>query len=97
MAEQEFCQHCEQRHDCGEIYGKLGNVEGPSVALKVVVAFLLPMLVFILSLAVFGEIFGRIAGMKGLETVFGLGAALLVTFVCIFVTSVVRRRFSRNK
>ena len=53
MAQEEFCQGCNQRHRCQEVYQRLGSTEGPSVAFKVVVAFLLeapyPLLWLVLS------------------------------------------------
>ena len=53
MIDQGNCEGCSQRHDCREIYGKLGGSAGPSVILSVVIAFLSPIVVFISCLAVF--------------------------------------------
>ena len=53
MTENKFCGNCNQKHNCGSIYHQLGNIKGPSVVVKVVVAFLLPLVVFIFSLAAF--------------------------------------------
>ena len=56
MTQYKHCQGCSQKHDCQDIYQKLANLKGPSVALKVIIAFLLPILVFIIILAIFEEI-----------------------------------------
>jgi len=53
MTSGKFCQDCIQKHDCKRIYEQLGDSQGPSVALKAILAFLLPLMVFIVSLAVF--------------------------------------------
>ena len=96
MEQQENCQGCEQRHRCQEIYQRLGEVKGPSVVSKVVVAFLLPMVVFIIVLAAFEQTLGRMVSGKNLKTVFSLLLALVVTFVCILVTKVIQRRFRQK-
>ena len=92
MAEQKICEDCNQKPDCQEIYKQLGDVEGPSVVIKVIVAFLLPLVVFIVSLAVFQEIFVRAISSQGLQSALSLLLALLVTFVCILIVRVVRKR-----
>lgn len=89
MTQQKYCQDCSQQQKCQEIYEKLGHITGPSVAFKAVVAFLLPILVFIGSLAVFEAILGR----AGLSFVL----ALSVTFTLILIIKGIDRRVSNNK
>jgi len=85
MDEQESCQGCNQEHNCREVYEKFGNAGGSSVALKAVVAFLLPMVVFIVSLAIFEKILPRFEIAADLQTVFSVAASLLVTVVLVLV------------
>jgi hypothetical protein len=92
MAEQKICEDCEQKHDCQEVYKQLGDVEGPSVVIEVIVAFLLPLVVFIVSLAVFQEIFVRAISSQGFQAALSLLLALLVTFVCILIVRMIRKR-----
>ena len=92
MDEQKFCQECGQRHECREVYQKLGNTKGPSVVLKAVVAFLLPILVFIGSLAASEKILSGIINSKEAQTVLSFLLALAVTFVCIFVLKAINRQ-----
>jgi len=92
MAEQKICEDCKQKHDCQEIYKQLGDVEGPSVVVKVIVAFLLPLVVFIVSLAVFQEILAKAISTQRVQTALSLLLALLVTFVCILIVRVIRKR-----
>lgn len=54
MAQSKSCEGCSHAHDCKKVYEQLGCVEGPSVTSAVVLAFLVPLLVFIVALAGFG-------------------------------------------
>jgi hypothetical protein len=89
MSEQESCRYCHERHECREIYRQLGKAEGPSVAFKVVAAFLVPLVVFIGSLAAFEGILAEVVNTRALQTGISLVLALLVTFVCILVIKTV--------
>ncbi len=94
MAEQKLCENCKQKHDCQKIYQQLGEIAGPSVVVKVIVAFLLPLVVFIVSLAVFAphQFFVKNwCGIEELQTVLSFLMALLVTFVCILIIRVINR------
>lgn len=95
MAEQKICEECKQKHDCQEIYKQLGDVKGPSVVVKVIVAFLLPLVVFIVTLAIFDKILSGFEMTADLQTVFSVTASLLITFICILIVRVINRRFGR--
>jgi hypothetical protein len=95
MTEQEFCNNCNQKHNCGSIYHQLGNIEGPSVVVKVVIAFLLPLVVFIISLAAFQEIFTKTISSQGMQTILCLVSALLVTFSYILIVKVINKRLGQ--
>ncbi len=92
MIEQEFCDNCNQKHNCGSIYHQLGNTKGPSVAVKVVIALLLPLVVFIISLAIFEEIFAKTISIQPVQTTLSMISALSVTFSCILITRVINKR-----
>ena len=97
MSEKEFCQDCGQRRNCGDIYRQLGRAEGPSVALKVVEAFVLPIVVFIAGLAVFEKILGGTITTKGLRTAFSALAALAVAFVCVLIIKVINIQAGKKR
>ena len=97
MDAQEHCQGCNQRNRCQEVYEKLGNIQGKSVVLKVLAAFLLPILVFIVCLAGFDRILAKVTTIKELQTAAGLLLALSVTLVCILLTRVINRSLIKNK
>jgi len=95
MAEQEFCDKCNQKHNCSSIYQKLGNTNGPSVVAKVVIAFLLPLLVFIISLVIFEEIFAKTISSQLVQTALSMVSALIVTFGCILIIRVINKRLGQ--
>ena len=97
MAEEKFCQGCHQKHRCQEVYEHLSKMECPSVVLNVVAAFLLPILVFIGSLAALGSILSKAIKSKELQTVVGLLLALVVSSVFVFIIRVINREFVKNK
>jgi hypothetical protein len=97
MDELKPCQECSRKHECQEIYQKLGKAQGPSVAFKAVAAFLLPLLIFIVSLAVFEGILARITDIKELRIIFGLLLALSVTFAATLIIKVMSKHLSKNK
>jgi len=53
---------------------------------------LLPLVVFIVSLAVFEEIFAKAVNIEELRTVLSFLVALLTTFVCIVIVKAVDRQ-----
>lgn len=97
MTQQELCQQCNQRQDCGQVYEQLGKIEGPSIVRKVVLAFLLPLVVFIVSLAVFERMFSGLTIAGQVQSALSFAAALSLAFVCIFLTKVIDRRFGQGK
>ena len=51
MKNDSYCSGCGQKDTCRKAYEKLGAAGGPNVALRVIVAFLVPIGVFIGGLA----------------------------------------------
>lgn len=85
MPQQEFCQECSRKHNCHQIYQQLCKTKVPSVASKIVLAFLLPLIVFIVTLAASEGILTNSINTKGLQTVISFLLALSVTFILILV------------
>lgn len=96
MAEQKFCQQCDQKHDCQKIYQQLGNIEAPSLAVKVIFAFLLPLVVFIASLAVFEIILAGAISTERTQTAISFLLAILVTFIFVVSCSLLVDRRNRK-
>lgn len=97
MAEQRFCQQCSQRHNCQDIYQKLGGSTGPRLVSKVVVAFAVPLLFFIICLAVSERVLAETIGAERLRTAVAFVFSAATTFVLILVIRAISGRFGRSK
>jgi hypothetical protein len=97
MQNDDFCQSCHQKDNCQEVYRRLGGLRGPSVVPRVVLALLIPMLVFIVSLAFFEKILAKATTAGPVQTAVGLAAALAVTFICMLVTRAIDKRISEKR
>lgn len=95
MVNQEFCQKCSQIDDCQKVYQRLGCTKGPSVAGRAVIAFLLPMLVFIAVLVVYERMLGK-GNLKPFQTGFGFLLALLVTAGCMLSIAGIRKQLGKH-
>ena len=58
MTNQEICDNCGLRDGCRQVYQRMADYQGPSVLGKVLTAFVLPLLSFIVAVAVFGKVAG---------------------------------------
>ncbi len=110
MTQEDFCRSCSQADKCQDVYRKLGKAEGPSVAWGVVVAFLLPLVVFIAVLAVFKGILadagigvsqeaqnGGLMNAEGVQTAISFLLALAVTFIFILIIKKVTSSTVKDK
>ena len=89
MAQAKSCDVCSQAHDCKRIYQQLGRAAGPSVVMKVLLAFVLPIIVFSSGLAAFGH-FLRLGEPYQTPVVFVL--SLLATVGAVLGASSIARR-----
>ena len=69
----------------------MGDSPGPSVTLKVILAFLLPLMIFIVSLAVFERVLVNTTSTEQIQTALSFVLALLTTFVCVLITRVISK------
>ena len=97
MAEEDFCSRCPQSRDCKAVYEQLGKSQGPNVVTKVVVAFLLPIAVFIAALAVFDHALAKVIAGKNVRIAAGFALAVCVSFVCVLVVRMINVRLVKNQ
>ena len=97
MDKEEFCSGCGQKNDCKETYEKLGKVKGPSVAIRAIIAFLVPIAVFIMALAGFERLFEKAVESKDGRVALSALAALCITLACVMILRFVDNRFSSKK
>lgn len=97
MTEQQNCQGCNQKQTCQDIYKKLANLQSWPMLVRVIVAFLLPIAVFVASLAIFERVFAKIINSKQSRTVIGFLVALSISFCVMLIAKVINRQFDKNK
>ena len=97
MFQQKFCQECNQNRNCKEVYQQLGNTKNPLVVFKVVIAFLVPLVVFIAALAIFKAILAGIINSKEAQTAISFLLALSMTFAVVLVIKAINKKLSKNK
>lgn len=97
MDDQEFCSNCRQQNDCKTTYEKLGKVKGPSVAIRAIIAFLVPIAVFIAALAAFERLFEKTIAGRDARVALSALVALCITLACIMALRFAEKRFSTKK
>ena len=88
MDQQNLCQGCIQQNRCQEAYERLGRFQGPSVVRKVLIAFLMPMVVFIVSLAVLEHVLPMFGIHSVLKSLISVLCSLTVVVLSIFAVRV---------
>ena len=89
MKNKDACSGCSQRDTCRQAYEKIGKADGPNVTPMVIVAFLVPIAIFIGTVALSQQLLKeRFEGV--LLTIVSFFLALSVTLVVIFVIRVIR-------
>ena len=96
MFQQKFCQECNQKRNCKEVYQQLGKAGGPSVIFKVVIAFLVPLVVFIAALAAFEAILANTINTKQLQTALSFLLALSMAFAVVLVIKTINKTDKPN-
>ncbi len=89
------CSDCTQAHDCKSTYEQLGRQGGPSVVWKVIVAFMLPIAVFIASLAGFGKIFEGVIESEKQRIGLSFISSIAVTYISIIVIRAINLYFEK--
>jgi hypothetical protein len=95
MVERDLCRNCGLRQSCRQVYQKLGSAEGPAVTLRVIFAFLIPIVVFIGSLAAFERILRSFAAVR-YSTAVSLAGAIAVTSVAVLVIAAAGKRLKKQ-
>ena len=97
MSQDNLCKNCDKADTCRQVYENIGKSKGPSIALKVIIAFLLPIIVFITVLAIFEKLLQNLIPVNQLRTVLSLLAAVAVTFTVIAIIKFINRQLSKNR
>jgi hypothetical protein len=97
MVDEKFCQDCDQGQKCQECYQQLANFRGPSVTYQVIVAFLLPLLVLLSCVALFGKLLAGSSISKQLQTALVFILALSVAVGLILGIKLLGKYFAKNR
>ncbi|HUV67868.1 MAG TPA: hypothetical protein VMW24_28520 [Sedimentisphaerales bacterium] len=95
MTEQDSCRSCVQKHECQRVYEQIGNTSGSSVAVKVSLAFLLPLVVFIAALAASQRVLAGVA--EPAQTAISLALALASALGCILAVRVISGKSCQDR
>lgn len=91
-----LCDNCGYRHGrgrcCIDIYQQLGRTKGPSVVGKVFVAFVLPLLVFIVSLVLAGYVLSIFLAESGINALLAFLIAIALTVIFVQLIRVLTRK-----
>jgi hypothetical protein len=93
--EEKNCQGCSFRHTCEEAYRRLGHSRASPVTLKIVIAFLLPLIIFIASIAFFERIFSRLLSAEWLILILSLFTAVSITLVLTLIFVKIYNKFNK--
>ncbi len=95
MKMDDYCSQCSHKDTCKEVYAKVGQYEGPSVAWDVVIAFALPIAIFIAGSAACQRLLNAFLDEKSLILAsFACGAVLAVS--CAAAIRLMRQRFHKK-
>jgi hypothetical protein len=101
MMSMKLCGNCDYRHSrgncCMDIYQRLGQTKGPSVVSKVLLAFLLPLLMFIISLVLASYILSIFKIEDYRKTLSLFLIALAVTVIFVLLIRVFNRKHGKSE
>lgn len=98
MSEKDICRRCPQQDKCRDVYDRMGNFSGQSVFFGVIQAFLLPLVIFVASLAIFEKVLANSiesAWLRVLTSFTGAGCLLLI--YALIAAMLGRRAGNREK
>jgi chromate transport protein ChrA len=101
MMGMKVCENCGYQHSrgrcCIDIYQQLGQTKGPSVISKVLLAFVLPLLIFMISLILASYILSIFKIEDYTKTLFSFVAALTTAVVFVLLIWVFRRQHGKHE
>ena len=95
MTQEKFCSDCSNSHDCKSAYEQIGKADGPSIVFKAVTAFLIPIVVFIVSLAILQNVLAGRLDNASLQTAMEFFLALGIAFLCVLIIKAVNSHLSK--
>ena len=97
MSQDEFCSNCKNTDTCKAVYEQLGKVKGPSIAFKAFAVFLMPIVVFIVALALIQNSFPGIISSPELRTILNFVVGFGAAFVFVLILRIINVRMEKRK
>ena len=89
MTQEKFCSDCPESDSCKTVYEQLGKATGPPVALRAVMVFLVPIVVFIVSLAILQNVLAKSLSNENLQLALSFILALGIAFLYVLIIKAV--------
>ena len=90
MPQTKNCDLCSDKHSCSDVYEHLGKTKGPGIGFGVFIAFVVPIVVFIVSLTVFEKASAGIAASEKLKTAIIFLLSLTTTALVMLVIKLIK-------
>ncbi len=90
------CKNCAHNHDCKAVYESVTKSKDASVTARVIIAFLLPLSIFVASMAFFNDILEKNTNLGALKDVVNLLISVAVAFVCAMIAKTIYNFFNKD-
>ena len=90
MSEAKNCDLCSHKHSCSDVYEHLGKTKGSGVTFRVFIAFVVPIVVFIVSLTVFQKLSTSFTTSEKLGTAISFLLSLTMTILIMLVIKLIK-------
>jgi hypothetical protein len=85
MPDEDKCEGCQSRDSCKEIYKLIGSGKGPSVTVRVLIAFVMPLAVFIAALIISENILASKLDPEAAITALSLIIAVITSALAVLI------------
>ena len=96
MAESDFCRQCGQAGSCKDAYRRIGQYGGPSVLPKVLLAFVIPLAVFVVVVAAADAVLVRLTDSSQLRVILSMLLGLAAAGSAIIVAKALDRQYRQK-
>ena len=95
MKEKDFCKQCDKKHSCRDVYEKIGKSKSPPVTMQLIKAFVLPVLLFILTFVSLESLITKLTNNSKLQIVLQIVIAGCITTLLIMFSKLLKTLFRK--
>lgn len=92
MNDKGFCRGCKHKDSCQQAYEQLGNSKTPSIVPKVLVAFVLPLVFFAVTITTADSLLAKFGFSGNLKTAVSFVLATAAVFLYLLLRKLFKRR-----